>query len=321
MASPPWCVASSLPSFLLRPFRTSVIFVIFFLLLCFFSQVYTHHGLGVSFSGDYREYFGARVDREALVYLMLANDMVHTLYPQAIAIAEDVSGMPGLCCPVKDGGGGFDYRLAMAIPDMWIKLLKELPDERWDLGHVVHTLTNRRHQEKTVAYCESHDQALVGDKTLAFWLMDKEMYTGMSVLFPLSVVVDRGIALHKMIRLLTHALGGEAYLNFIGNEFGHPEWLDFPRQGNNDSYLYARRQFNLADDEHLRYKHLNSFDTAMNHLEDRFHWLTSAREFVSRKHDGDKVVVFERARLVFVFNFHPSQSFSDYKIGTHYPGV
>jgi 1,4-alpha-glucan branching enzyme len=101
--------------------------------------------------------------------------MLHEQYPNVITIAEDVSGMPTLCRPVREGGVGFDYRLAMAIPDMWIKLLKEKSDDEWDIGNIVHTLTNRRHLERSVAYAESHDQALVGDKTLAFWLMDKEM--------------------------------------------------------------------------------------------------------------------------------------------------
>ena len=62
-------------------------------------------------------------------------------------------------------------------------------------------------------------------------------------------------------------------MNFIGNEFGHPEWLDFPRQGNNSSFHYARRQFHLADDPLLRYKFLNEFDKAMNHLEEDYGWL------------------------------------------------
>ena len=104
-----------------------------------------------------------------------ANELLHKLYPNVITIAEDVSGMPTLCRPVSEGGVGFDYRLSMAIPDMWIKLLKEKTDEEWDLGNISHTLTNRRHQEKSIAYAESHDQALVGDKTLAFWMMDAEM--------------------------------------------------------------------------------------------------------------------------------------------------
>jgi 1,4-alpha-glucan branching enzyme len=134
------------------------------------------------------------------VQIPQANQLVHKINPHAISIAEDVSGMPGLCRPTIEGGLGFDYRLSMAVPDMWIKLLKEKTDEDWDLGSICFTLTNRRHREKSICYCESHDQALVGDKTLAFWLMDKEMYTNMSDLTPFTPVIDRGLALHKMIR-------------------------------------------------------------------------------------------------------------------------
>ncbi|PAV21148.1 glycoside hydrolase family 13 [Pyrrhoderma noxium] len=175
------------------------------------SMMYVHHGIGTGFSGDYHEYFGGQVDDEGVVYLMLANDMVHKLYPQSITIAEDVSGMPLLCAPSDIGGVGFDYRLSMAIPDMWIKLLKHKQDDEWDMGNIVHTLTNRRHLEKSISYAESHDQALVGDKTIAFWLMDKEMYTNMSDLTELTPIIDRGISLHKLIRLLVHTLGGEGY--------------------------------------------------------------------------------------------------------------
>ena len=194
------------------------------------SMLYHHHGIATGFTGDYKEYFNVNVEIDALVYLMLANAMLHEEYPFVITIAEDVSGMPTLCRPVEEGGIGFDYRLAMAIPDMWIKFLKELEDEKWSMGKIWWTLSNRRHSEKCIAYAESHDQALVGDKTLAFWLMDAEMYSNMSTLSPLSATIDRGFALHKMIRLITMGLGGEAYLTFIGNEFGHPEWLDFPRE-------------------------------------------------------------------------------------------
>ncbi len=197
--------------------------------------------------------------------------------PEAVSIAEDVSGMPTLCRPVEEGGCGFDYRLAMAIPDKWIRILKTMKDEDWNIGNIVHTLENRRWREPAIAYCESHDQALVGDKTIAFWLMDAEMYTNMSCLSPLTGTIDRGLALHKMIRLLTHGLGGEGWLNFIGNEFGHPEWLDFPRVGNSESYKYARRQFNLVDDELLRYKFLNNFDAALNRLEEEYQWLSNSQ--------------------------------------------
>lgn len=285
------------------------------------SMLYTHHGIGTGFSGDYHEYFGPSVDEEGVVYLMLANTMLRELNPDIITIAEDVSGMPTLCLPVDIGGVGFDYRLAMAIPDMWIKLLKETSDDAWDMGKICHTLTNRRHGEKTIAYAESHDQALVGDKTLAFWLMDKEMYTHMSVLSDSSPIIDRGLALHKMVRFITHALGGEGWLNFEGNEFGHPEWLDFPRAGNDSSFHYCRRQWNLVDDDLLKYKFLNEFDAALENTESKYKWLSSPQAYISLKHEGDKVIVFERAGLLFVFNFHPTNSFSDYRVGVETPGT
>jgi 1,4-alpha-glucan branching enzyme len=285
------------------------------------SILYKHHGIGTGFSGGYHEYFGDSVDEEGVVYLMLANEMLHDVYPNCITIAEDVSGMPALCLKLSLGGVGFDYRLAMAIPDMWIKILKEKKDEDWDMSNICWTLTNRRHGEKTIAYCESHDQALVGDKTILFWLCDKEMYTHMSTLSEYTPIISRGIALHKMIRLLTHSLGGEGYLNFEGNEFGHPEWLDFPRAGNNNSYHYARRQFNLIDDPLLRYKWLNEFDVSMQHLEEKSGWLAAPQAYISLKHEGDKVIVFERAGLLFIFNFHHTNSYTDYRVGVDEPGT
>uniref|UniRef100_A0A667Y779 1,4-alpha-glucan branching enzyme n=1 Tax=Myripristis murdjan TaxID=586833 RepID=A0A667Y779_9TELE len=284
------------------------------------SMLYHHHGIGSGFSGDYSEYFGLQVDEESLVYLMLANHILHTLYPDCITIAEDVSGMPALCRGVAEGGLGFDYRLAMAIPDKWIQILKEFKDEDWNIGNIIHTLTNRRYGENCIAYAESHDQALVGDKTLAFWLMDKEMYTNMSSLIPMTPIIDRGIQLHKMIRLLTHGLGGEGYLNFMGNEFGHPEWLDFPREGNNQSYHYARRQFNLVDMDHLRYCQLYAFDRDMNRTEDKYGWLAAPPAYVSAKHEEDKVIVFDRANVLFIFNFHPTKSFQDYRVAVEAAG-
>jgi len=233
------------------------------------SMLYRHHGIGHGFSGDYGEYFGPDTDEEAVSYLALANALCHCADPPALTIAEDVSGMPTLCRPVADGGVGFDYRLHMAVPDEWIKAVKEVADEAWDVERLVHVLVNRRWQEKCVVYAESHDQALVGDKTLAFRLMDAAMYDSMSALSPAPPVVDRGVALHKLIRLFTHALGGEGWLCFMGNEFGHPEWLDFPREGNGWSYHYARRQYSLADDPTLRYRFLAAFDGALQGLEEK----------------------------------------------------
>lgn len=211
------------------------------------SMLYHHHGIGVGFSGNYKEYFGVHVDMDGIVYLMLANDLLKELNPNSITVAEDVSGMPTLCRTVADGGIGFDYRLSMFIPDMWIKTLKELKDEQWNMGHIAFSLTNRRWKEKCVAYAESHDQAIVGDKTISMWLFGEEIYKSMSIYSPSNLTVDRGVALHKMIRLITMGLGGEAYLNFMGNEFGHPEWIDFPREGNGFSYHFCRRQWHLAD--------------------------------------------------------------------------
>ena len=285
------------------------------------SMLYTHHGIGTGFSGGYHEYFGGNVDEEGVVYLMLGNEMLHQIYPDCITIAEDVSGMPALCLPLSLGGIGFDYRLAMAVPDLYIKWLKEKSDDEWDMANLTWVLTNRRHGEKTIAYAESHDQALVGDKSLLFWLCDKELYTNMSTLTEYTPIIERGIALHKIIRLITHSLGGEGYLNFEGNEFGHPEWLDFPRAGNNNSFWYARRQFNLVDDDMLRYKFLNNFDRAMQHNEAKYGWLSSAQAYVSLKNESDKVIVFERAGLLWVFNFHPSNSYTDYRVGVEQAGT
>ena len=293
------------------------------------SMMYKHHGLQVAFTGNYDEYFGMATDVDAMVYLMLANDMLHTLYEgKMTTIAEDVSGMPTLCRPVQEGGVGFDYRLQMAIADKWIEVLSEWgADENWDMGNLVFTMENRRYGEKCISYAESHDQALVGDKTTAFWLMDAEMYTNMSTLVPDSPVISRGIALHKMIRQFTMGLGGEGYLNFMGNEFGHPEWIDFPRDdrieastgefipGNGNSYHLCRRRFDLADMDHLRYKYLNAFDAAMHKVAGAFKYLASNHQYTSCKSNEDKVVVFERGDLVFVFNWNPTQSFSDYRIG------
>ena len=285
------------------------------------SMLYTHHGVNHEFTRGYDEYFSSTfIDNDAILYLTIANDLLHSIYPGIITIAEDVSGMPALCLPVHEGGMGFDYRLAMGIPDLWINLLKTKKDEEWNLGHICYTLTNRRYKEKTISYAESHDQSLVGDKTIAFWLMDKAMYDEMSILDSLTPVIDRGISLHKLIRTITCALGGEGYLNFMGNEFGHPEWIDFPREGNNNSYHYARRQWNLVKDPLLRYQHLKNWDKAMLSLESSFPWLSSPQAYLSLTHELDMISIFERGNLLWCFNFHPTNSYSDHCIPVRTPG-
>ncbi len=207
-------------------------------------MIYYDHGLEKNFT-SYNDYFDGNQDEDALVYLFLANKMIHEFKPEAITIAEEMSGMPGIAADTEKMGYGFDFRLSMGVPDFWIKLVKETPDENWDMGKLFNELTQHRPEEKIISYCESHDQALVGDKTLIFRMIDAEMYSGMKKSYH-SIVLDRGIALHKMIRLITFSTSGGGYLNFMGNEFGHPEWIDFPREGNNWSYKYARRQWQLG---------------------------------------------------------------------------
>lgn len=277
------------------------------------SMIYLDHGLGRSFT-SYDEYFPPHVDEDAIAYLQLANVLAHTVNARAFTVAEEMSGMVGLARPVAEGGLGFDYRLAMGVPDYWIKLLKERHDEQWHLGELYHTLTNRRRHERHIAYAESHDQALVGDKTIAMWLMNADIYHHMTR-ESRHLIIERGTALHKMIRLITFALGGEGYLNFMGNEFGHPEWIDFPRVGNNYSYHFARRQWSLVDDPMLRYHAWNEFDRAMVALDTQFNLLSHPDYEPLHIHEEEKLLIFRRGALVLAFNFHPNRSYADYRVG------
>ena len=274
------------------------------------SMLYYSHGLGEAFCG-YGDYFNGHEDDNAICYLALANLLIHEVNPNAITIAEEVSGMPGLAAKFNDGGYGFDYRMAMNIPDYWIKTIKELPDEDWKPSSILWELTNRRSDEKTISYCESHDQALVGDKTIIFRLIDADMYwhfkrgdeTG---------TVNRGIALHKMIRLVTASTINGGYLNFMGNEFGHPEWIDFPREGNGWSYKYARRQWNLVDNQDLDYHFLGDFDREMIKVIKSVKNIQKTPVTEIWHNDGDQILAYMRGDLIFVFNFNPTRSFTDY---------
>ena len=274
------------------------------------SMLYYSHGLGESFT-QYEDYYNGHQDDNAITYLTLANKLIHEVNPNAITVAEEVSGMPGLALPFEDGGYGFDYRLAMNIPDYWIKLLKEKIDEDWKPSSMFWEVTNRRQDEKTISYVESHDQALVGDKTIIFWLIDADMYWHMQK-GDETYVVQRGIALHKMMRLLTSSTMNGGYLNFMGNEFGHPEWIDFPREGNRWSYKYARRQWDLVDNKNLTYHYMSDFDSSMLSL------ITNEKAFPNQPiveiwhDDDDQVLAYQRDDLIFVYNFNPSQSFTDY---------
>lgn len=275
------------------------------------SMMYYDHGIGRDFT-DYSMYYDDNQDEDAIVYLTLANDLIHEINSSAITIAEDVSGMPGLASPISDMGLGFDYRMAMGIADFWVKLLKTKRDEEWHVGDMFYELTNKRKEESTISYVESHDQAMVGDKTIIFRLLDSLMYTDMNV-FHRNPKVDRGIALHKMIRLATIATAGDGYLTFMGNEFGHPEWIDFPREGNDWSYKYARRQWSLEKDTNLRYHFLAEFEHAMlNEL--KKHDVFATRPFVIVQNTKEQVLIFRRNQLLFVFNFNPTRSYTDYSV-------
>ena len=276
------------------------------------SMLYYNHGLGQAFGG-YGDYYDGGEDTNAITYLTLANKLIHSINNHAIAIAEEMSGMPGLALPFGDGGIGFDYRMAMGIPDYWIKTLKERKDEDWKPTSIFWELTNRRADEKTISYVESHDQALVGDKTVIFRLIDDHMYWHM-MMGDDDATVARGIALHKMIRLVTLATINGGYLNFMGNEFGHPEWIDFPREGNGWSYKYARRQWNLVDNPELKYHLLNNWDNAIIHLVGGTYNFQSLPVRKLWEKDDDQVLAFMRGDLAFVFNFNPTQSFDGYGI-------
>ena len=273
------------------------------------SMLYHDHGLGTDFN-DNSKYFSMNTHTEAVTYLQLANELIREVNPNAITVSEDMSGMPGMCLPIEDGGIGFDYRLAMGLPDMWIKTVKELSDEQWDIGKMWGDMCLRRPGEGTVAYVESHDQALVGDKTMIFRLADAAMYTDMDKACH-NLVIDRAVALHKMIRLFTIAGGGEAYLNFMGNEFGHPEWIDFPREGNNWSFHYCRRQWSLRDNGFLKYQWLGDFDEDVIKLTKKKKIFEQRMADLKYIHNDAQTLAFYRKGLMFAFNFSPSQSLTN----------
>lgn len=282
------------------------------------SMIYHDHGLGTAFD-NYDKYFSLNTDVEAITYLQFANELIKEINPYAVTIAEDMSGMPGMCLPIQDGGIGFDYRLAMGMPDFWVKSMK-IKDEDWNMHHLWHELSTSRPCEKRIGYAESHDQALVGDKTLIFWMADKEMYWHMNK-DSHNLVIDRAIALHKMIRLATISLGCEGYLNFMGNEFGHPEWIDFPRIGNGWSYKYCKRQWSLADNPLLRYSDLLHFDQAMINFILEANFMGKNKPTLLWIDEEKKIISYKNGEYIFIFNFHPTSSYEGFEIPTHETAV
>jgi 1,4-alpha-glucan branching enzyme len=282
------------------------------------SMIYCNHGLGVNFD-NYNKYFSLNTDIAAINYLQFANELIKEISPKAITIAEDMSGMPGMCLPIAVGGIGFDYRLAMGVPDFWINTLKKFSDEDWEINKLWHELTSTRPSEKCIGYVESHDQALVGDKTLFFRLGDKEIYWHMSI-HDNNAIINRAIDLHKLIRFVTLTLSGDGYLNFMGNEFGHPEWIDFPREGNNWSFKYSRRQWSLADDLTLKYKYLYKFDNNMLEFVKKYKLMGNKDLHPLWIDEINKILAFKKHEMVFLFNFHPTNSFPGFALPTYSDG-
>ena len=283
------------------------------------SMIYQDHGLGTSFT-SYDQYFGLNTNVDAITYLQLANELIHSVNPFAVTVAEEMSGMPGMCIPIRSGGVGFDYRLSMGLPDFWIKLLKEYKDEQWDMHKLWYEMTTRRPKEKNIGYCESHDQALVGDKTLIFRMADAEMYTGMDKAYH-SPVIDRAIDLHKLIRFSTLVLACEGYLNFMGNEFGHPEWIDFPREGNGWSYKYARRQWSLSENGYLKYQWLENFDRAMLKFARKYRVLSKPQAVNLWIDQDNKIISFAKGDLLYLFNFNTTKSDPKFFMHAHITGA
>ena len=283
------------------------------------SMIYQDHGLGTSFT-SYDQYFGLNTNVDAITYLQLANELIHSVNPFAVTVAEEMSGMPGMCIPIRSGGVGFDYRLSMGLPDFWIKLLKEYKDEQWDMHKLWYEMTTRRPKEKNIGYCESHDQALVGDKTLIFRMADAEMYTGMDKAYH-SPVIDRAIDLHKLIRFSTLVLACDGYLNFMGNEFGHPEWIDFPREGNGWSYKYARRQWSLSENGYLKYQWLENFDRAMLKFARKYRVLNKPQAVNLWIDQTNKIISFAKGDLLYLFNFNTTKSDPKFFLHAHITGA
>lgn len=265
------------------------------------NMIYTDHGLGDDFSHVGRCFYGAggtsRLDENGVLYLSLANTLVHELAPEAFTVAEEFSGAPGMSCAPEQGGLGFDRRFAMGIPDYWAKFIRG-EGSGTSMGMLWHEMTNRRWYDKTVSYTECHDQCINGDDAFIWRLIGDDMYEHMSM-FSNSWKNSRGVALHKLMRFVTLATAGQGWLNFMGNEFGHPEWID--------DEAYAHRQWHLAETGHLKYSKLDAFDRAMLGLVREHGGDFKKSPHFRFIHEEDRLLAFERGRLLFVFNFHETR--------------
>jgi 1,4-alpha-glucan branching enzyme len=263
------------------------------------NMIYADHGVDDDFSHVGRCFYGGnglpRADENGELYLCLANALIRRIRPQALSIAEEFSGMPGLTCPPKEGGLGFDYRFAMGIPDYWEKCI-ESPR---DMGSLWYETTNHRPYDRTVSYVECHDQCINGHDAMIWRLIGKDMYDYMAV-FTDNWNTSRGLAFYRLMRLVTLCTADAGYLNFMGDEFGHPEWLDDESR--------AHRQWHLAGRADLKYAGLAAWDRAQMTLVAGRLPDFQQQPLFRFIHEDDRILAFERGRLLFVFNFHELQA-------------
>ncbi|KAK9673873.1 hypothetical protein RND81_12G195300 [Saponaria officinalis] len=277
------------------------------------SMMYTHNGFA-TFTGDFEEYCNQYVDRDALLYLILANDILHFLHPNIITIAEDATLYPGLCEPSSQGGLGFDYYVNLAAPEMWLSFLENVPDNEWSMSKIVTTLMgNKIYTNKMLLYAENHSQSISGGRSFA------EILFGTEVGSNEASKLLRGTSLHKVIRLITFTIGGSAYLNFMGNEFGHPKRVEFPTSNNNFSFELASRRWDLLSDQGLHQK-LFHFDQDMMKLDQKEKVLSRGLPNVHHVNDDTMVISYTRGPLLFIFNFHPTDSYERYSVGVDEAG-
>ncbi|XP_074564650.1 1,4-alpha-glucan-branching enzyme 3, chloroplastic/amyloplastic [Curcuma longa] len=278
------------------------------------SMMYTHNGFS-TFTGDMDEYCNQYVDKDALIYLTLANEMLHELYPDIITIAEDATFYPGLCEPTTQGGLGFDYWVNSSVSEMWLWLLENVPDQEWSMNKIVSVLlSNQLNRHNMLLYAENHNQSISGGRSFAeilFRKTDEHISGSDNLLF-------RGSALHKMIKLLTFTMSGSAFINFMGNEFGHPNRIEFPLASNKYSFALANRQWDLLMTD--LHKQLLNFDKDMMRIDESHNILSSGPPNVHHISDSNMIISYKRGQLLFVFNFHPTTCYKTYTIGVEEAG-
>ncbi|KAH7682202.1 1,4-alpha-glucan branching enzyme protein [Dioscorea alata] len=213
--------------------------------------------------------------------------MLHELHPDIITIAEDATFYPGLCESTTQGGLGFDYYVNLSVTDLWLWLLQDVPDQAWSMSKIVNVLVNSQSSNRRMlVYCENHNQSISGGRSFAEILFgnNNQNFIG------LEDFEFRGSSLHKMIRLISFSIGGSAYLNFMGNEFGHPNRVEFPMESNNYSFAFANRKWDLLKDKGL-HMGLFNFDKEMMKLDEKEQILSRNPSTVHHVDDSKMVIL------------------------------